>query len=403
MNAPLENVRVVELGQFVAAPLAGMVLANLGADVIKVEPHHGDGGRGLGPPFLGEDPTMARLFAAVNRSKRSIAVDLRAPEGLELVERLLANADVMLTNYRYGALERLGLELTEVSSRHPRLVVVAVSSFGGEKYRDIPGVDITVTGMSGLMMASGIGDDQPMRAAVPFADITAGQTAAGLAMATLLRRETTGRGGVVTVPMLDNLMYLTEILFANDFEGSHVPPAAVGNSSTFGLVDCISTSDGWVTIAAPTDRLFLRLIAAIGREDLIETYPAPSDRNLNRPTILKELATHLAAMPTEFWLTKFRVADVPCGPVYTPEAVLKDGYVMSRQLIDSQEDDEFGTVPFVRFPFEFDGEYLRTDRLAPRLGEHTESVLEDAGYDESERARLLQSGIASSARSQDRA
>lgn len=375
--APLLGSRVVELGHMVSAPYAGLILAELGADVVKVEPLTGDGARHLGPPFVGDD---AALFMGLNSGKRSVAIDLHLPEGQTILRELLKRSDALITNFRRGALERLGVGHDAIRSEHPNLLYVLVSAFGIDEPKDIAAVDINIEGLSGLMMATGWPGSPPLRSALPFADIGAAFFAALSVSAQLAPQQTPSEvGSFIDLSMLDSMMYLCQPLYSYaTAEGED--PRRLGNRSEYGLVDCLPAADGWITVAAPSDRLFARLCTAIEHADLLDRYPTPATRRSGMDELIDALSEIFATQDTAYWVERLSAAGVPAAPVNSPREALLDPRAQRRRTIIEERHPVLGHVGRVRFPVGGPtNPSVPALGAAPLLGHHTWEVLQEVG------------------------
>lgn len=315
--SPLDGVIVTELSHMVAAPAAGTLLADLGADVWKIEPASGDPARDFGA--RGPDG-IASLFRTVNRGKRSATLDLASNDGRDRLGRLLAGSDVLLTNYRLDALGRLGLAPDVLRTTYPRLVVVVVTGYP-EEQPDWAGVDINAVGASGVMWASGWAGLPPVRPALSMADMTAGLLATVTTLAGLRERDRTGNGSVTRVALSDAALYLNQTMLSQAAT-TGVDPERIGNASPFGFTGTFEAADGHVSLAAPSDRLFARLCDTLGRPDLAERFGTHAQRDVDRAALEDAITSVLRTRPAEHWVRELRDAGLPCAPVLRPtEAV----------------------------------------------------------------------------------
>ncbi|MEV6902997.1 MULTISPECIES: CaiB/BaiF CoA-transferase family protein [unclassified Amycolatopsis] len=397
-RGPLTGVRVVELGNFVAAPTAGRLLADFGADVVKVErPGSGDELRRW--RLHAGDTSL--LFRTLGRNKRSVTLDLRSPEGQDVARKLIAKADVVLENFRPGTLERWGLGPDELKQLNPGLVLVRVSGYGQTgPYRDRPGFGGVAEAVGGLRALTGYPDRPPTRVGVSLADSVAGLYAVIGALMGLLRREREGGGGeTVDVALYEAVYSLMESLVP-DFDafgvvrepaGSALPGIAPSNTYRCG--------DGkYIVVSGNGDAIFRRLAHAIGRPDLADD-PALADnagRVANSARLDQVIGDWAQGRSQEAAETTLRAADVPCGPILTAEDITKDPHFEARgmhqrrtvRIDDNDVEVTFpGVVPAL-------GEHPGSVRtLGPELGEHTEDVLAELGFDDEARARLRAGGV----------
>jgi CoA:oxalate CoA-transferase len=361
---PLAGVRVLELGHMLAGPFCGMLLADLGAEVIKVEPPRGDAARTFRPFFNG----TSTYYRLLNRGKLGISLDLKQPEDLRVLRGLLARSDALVENLRPGALTRLGLPVAELTRQHPRLVVVSVTGFGQNgPLRDFPAYDLLVQAMSGLMSVTGPVGGGPTRSAVSLGDLVPGLYAALGAVAALYDRERTGRGRHVDVAMLDSMVSLLESVAMRALH-SDEPIEPLGNdhalSAPFGTY---RTADGEIAIAIANDALFNRFAEALGRPDWPRDarFATDADRARHRVALRAEIEAALDALSIDDALGRLFEAGIPAAPLLGVREALQEPQVLVRQMV-IEEDDGFLTL----------GSALKlggapdTPRPAPRLGEH---------------------------------
>src|SRR4051812_30431068 len=388
MAAPLSHLRVLDLSRVLAGPWASQTLADLGAEVIKVErPLAGDDTRAWGPPWLGEE---SAYFLSANRGKKSVTIDLSRAEGQEIVRRLAALSDVLLENYKVGALAKYGLSYEQMASLNPRIVYCSITGFGQTgPYRDRAGYDFLVQGMGGLMSVTGEADGAPMKVGVAITDILTGMYAATGVLAALAQRDKTGRGQHLDVALLD----VQVAMLANQAESFLVTgraPGRLGNAHpSIVPYRAFATADGHLILAAGNDGQFARFCEVAGRPDLARDprYSTNAARVSNRGELEPMLADILAARKSADWISALEAATVPCGPINDLAEVFSDLQVLHRGLrIEAQ------SVPMVRSPLRLEG----TEDCAPppRLGAHTDQVLvELLGMSQEEVAALRRSGV----------
>jgi crotonobetainyl-CoA:carnitine CoA-transferase CaiB-like acyl-CoA transferase len=367
---PLEGVRVLDLSRVLAGPYATMVLADLGADVVKVEhPERGDDTRHWGPPFAGGE---SAYFLSVNRNKRSIGVDLKDPEGLERVRRLAAGADVLIENLRRGALERFGLGYEALREINPDLIYCSVTGFGPGKDRDRPGYDFLIQARAGIMGITGF--DEPTKVGVAIADIVCGLYAATAILAALHRRETSGEGARIEVPLFESaLSWLAnrgqEYLVSGEDKGR------MGNGHpTIVPYQTFDASDRSIAVAVGNDAQFRRLCETIGRPELAddERYATNPARVANREELVEILQEEFSKRAADEWVEKIREAGVPIGPVNALADVFSDEHVLSSGILQTVEHPAAGVLEMLASPVLVDGERPTIRRPPPTLGQHTE-------------------------------
>ncbi|HEX5494857.1 MAG TPA: CoA transferase, partial [Mycobacteriales bacterium] len=351
---PLAGTRVADFTQALSGPYCTMLLADLGADVIKVEmPGRGDDSRHWGPPFVGD---TAAYFLAVNRNKRSITLDLRSPLGRRAAERLVAGCDVVVENWRPGTAARLGLAAADLRGRYPRLVHCSISGFGADG-PPRAGYDQIVQGMSGWMSLTGDGDGTPFKAGVPVGDIAAGMFAANAVLAALLRRERTGEGSAVDVAMLDSLVAMLAYQ-ATRYFATGIAPRREGNlHATIAPYGTFATADGSLNVCVGNDPQFERFCAALDAPELAADprYRSNALRLRNRDALLAEVSTLLGRLTSAEILDRMERAGVPAGPIRTLDEVFDDDEVRQRELRLRVWHAQLGEVSMPGGPWRIDG------------------------------------------------
>ena len=374
MKLPLEGLRVLDLSRVLAGPYATMVLADLGADVIKVEhPERGDDTRHWGPPFAGGE---SAYFLSVNRNKRSIALDLKAPEGLDKVKSLAAEADVLIENMRRGTLEKRGLGYEALREANPGIVYCSVTGFGPGEDRDRPGYDFLVQARAGIMGITGFPDGEPTKVGVAIADIVCGLYATTAILAALRRREMSGEGSRIEVPLFETTLgWLANR--AQEYLVSGEDKGRMGNAHpTIVPYQTFDASDRPVAVAVGNDAQFGRLCAAIGRPELTddERYATNPSRVANREELVQALQREFSKRTADEWVEEIREAGVPIGPVNALADVFSDEHVLSSGILQTIEHPAAGVLKMLASPVVVDGERPPIRRPPPTLGQHTDEV-----------------------------
>ncbi|MDQ5819443.1 MAG: CoA transferase, partial [Actinomycetota bacterium] len=371
---PLEGVRVLDLSRVLAGPYATMVLADLGADVIKVEhPERGDDTRHWGPPFAGGE---SAYFLSVNRNKRSIGVDLKTEEGLERVKKLAAGSDVVIENLRRGALEKLGLGYEALRETNPGLVYCSITGFGPGKDQDRPGYDFLIQARGGIMGITGFPDGEPTKVGVAIADIVCGLYAATAVLAALHRRSETGEGAHIEVPLFETqLSWLANR--AQEYLVSGEDKGRMGNAHpTIVPYQTFDASDKPIAVAVGNNTQFANLCKAIGREEFAqdERYATNPDRVANREDLVEVLQWEFSKKTADEWVEEIRDAGVPCGPVNALADVFTDEHVLSSGILRDVAHPAAGMLKMLASPVLVDGGRLPIRRPPPTLGQHTEEL-----------------------------
>ncbi len=366
---PLEGLRVVELARILAGPWAGQLLSDLGADVIKVESPEGDDTRQWGPPFLergGE--RSAAYFHACNRGKRSIALDLRNDDDLQVALGLIAEADVVVENFKVGGLRRFGLDYETLHARFPRLVYCSITGFGQTgPYAHRAGYDFIIQGMSGLMSVTGEPDGPPQKVGVAVVDIFTGVYAAVGILAALRQRDVTGTGTQVDMSLFDVATAVTANQAMN-YLATGTAPSRMGNAHPNLMpYQAFPCSDGWIIIAVGNDGQFRRFVDLLGAPALAEdpAFATNPERVRNRTTLEPKLSALTAGWEKAGLLAACEAAGVPAGPISDMAEVFADPQVVARRMVAAVDG-----VPAVRSPIILAGADLSPDRPSPRLDEH---------------------------------
>ena len=393
---PLAGVKVIELAHIMAGPVCGLMLADMGADVIKVEKiPGGDDSRRFVPPLQNDE---AAAFMMMNRNKRGIALDLKNEDGKEALRRLLKDADVVIENYRKGTMEKLGFGYEVLKKLNPALIYVELSGFGRTgPYADRGGFDLIAQGMSGLMSVTGEGPGRPpCKVGPPVTDITAGILAAMGTLAAYTHRLKTGEGQKVDTSLFEagitHTYWQSAIALATG-----IAPGPMGSAHPLNApYQAFQSKDGWVTIGAANQKNWLALLDVLGHPELADD-PRFAD-NHDRITRLKELEDVLNPIfgqhTTDEWVLRLEAAGVPAGPVLDISQMHKDPQTLAREMIVDVEHTRAGTVKTIGLPVKFSSTPGRVNHGAPIYGEHTREVLAEYGYQADEVEALVASGAA---------
>jgi glutaryl-CoA transferase len=388
MPGPLAGIRVLELARILAGPWAGQILADLGADVVKIErTGAGDDTRGWGPPFV-EGADGSRLGAAYyhscNRGKRSVAVDFETEAGRRIVHKLAARSDVVIENFKTGGLAKFGLDYAGLSKGNPKVIYCSITGFGQDgPYSHRAGYDLLVQGMGGIMDLTGQPDGEPMRGGVAFADVMTGIYSALAITAALNERNTTGKGSYIDMALLDTQVAVLANQ-ASSYLVSGTVPKRMGNAHpTVVPYQVFPVADGHVIIACGNDTQFARLIALLGAPEMAkdERYITNAGRVVNRATLIPPMMELTAKIARADLLARLEAAGVPGGPINTLEDVFADPQVLARKMrIDMPSTfAKGGSIPGVRSPITINGVRMAADRAPPVHGEHTAEVLREIG------------------------
>jgi crotonobetainyl-CoA:carnitine CoA-transferase CaiB-like acyl-CoA transferase len=388
MPGPLSGLRVLELARILAGPWAGQILADLGADVIKVERKGtGDDTRGWGPPFVAATDgghLDAAYFHATNRGKRSIELDFESDEGRRIVRKLAARSDVLIENFKVGGLAKFGLDYASLAHENPRLIYCSVTGFGQTgPYAARAGYDLMAQGMGGFMGITGMADGEPTRAGVPVADIMTGVYSVIGILAALKQRDRTGRGSQVDTALVDTTVGVLANQALNYLVSGKVPQRIGNAHPNIVPYQVFPVAEGYIIIATGNDGQFARLCAVLGEPGLPEepAYRVNADRLANRAALIEKLSALTRRHNAADLLAKLEAVGVPAGPINNLEQVFADPQVVHRgmRIERPSEAAKDGTIPGVRTPIMIDGDPMAADHPAPRLGEHTAEILREIG------------------------
>lgn len=393
-SGPLSGLKVIELAHIMAGPVCGQFLADMGADVIKVEKvPGGDDTRRMVPPEVDGE---SAAFMILNRNKRGTAINLKTNAGKAVLQKMLDSADVVIENYRPGTMQRFGMGYEALRERNRGLIYCQITGFGVTgPYADRPGFDLIGQGISGLMSITGEGAGRPpIKAGVPVGDIGAGMLAAMGILAAYIHRLKTGDGQLVDTSLLEASIINTSWVSAI-FLATGVSPGALGSAHPLAApYQALQTADGWVNIGAANQANWLRLVEVIGKPELAEDarFVDNSDRMQNLPALIDILTENFKQGSTSDWLTRLETAGIPAGPVLSIGDMLKDPQVLARDMVVEVEHSSLGPVKALGSPVKFSHTPTEIKRGAPLLGEHTREILGEYGYSDSDIDSLASAG-----------
>ncbi|MEX2127730.1 MAG: CoA transferase [Xanthobacteraceae bacterium] len=391
---PLAGIKVIELCHVMAGPACGVMLADMGAEVIKVEKiPGGDDTRHTVPPAIGDE---AASFLMMNRNKRGIAVDLKTEDGKRVLRRLAKDADVLTENYRRGVMEKMGFGYGTLKRENPRLIYCSISGFGRTgPYADRAGFDLVAQGMSGLMSITGEGPGRPpVKVGAPVTDITAGILAAMGIVAALHARSRTGEGQMVDTSLFEAGIALTYWQSAIAL-ATGVAPGPMGSAHPLNApYEAFETTDGWITVGAANQATWLRLVEMLGIPQLAEDarFKASSGRIQNRIALAERLAPEFRKRTRAEWLAALDHAKVPAGPVLDVVQMHADPQTIARGMVVEARHSTLGPVKTIGAPVKFSGTPGGVRRGAPTFGEHTREVLREHGFSDADIDRMAKRG-----------
>ena len=377
-NGPLHGIRVLDLSRVLAGPYCTMFLGDLGAEVVKIEqPGTGDDTRSWGPPFLGGE---SAYYLCVNRNKRSVTLDLRTPDGIEVLRRLALEADVLMENFRPGTLARWGLSEAEIRQRNPRLIYASLSAFGsGGPLKDRPGYDLAIQAWGGLMSITGAADGEPSKVGVAIIDVVAGLMLGNAIAAALYAREHTGRGQRIETSLMEAEVASLINAGSNYLVTGKVPGRWGNAHPNIVPYQSFPTADGHLVVAVANEAIWARFCEGVGRVKLAADprFDTNAHRVENRAVLIGILDDMFRARPGEEWIELLNGAGVPCSPVQDIRQVFESPQVLATGMLREVDHPTAGKVRMAGLPVKFSATPASIRRPPPRLGEHTGEVLED--------------------------
>ncbi|MBY5928536.1 CoA transferase [Halomonas sp. DP8Y7-1] len=393
LSGSLAGIRVIDLTRVISGPFASQMLGDHGAEVIKVEtPGEGDVVRQQGNMVNG----FSAYFAQFNRNKRSMTLNLRTAEGRQVLDRLLADADVLVENFRPGVLAKMGLDDDTLRTRFPRLVVGRINGFGSTgPYRDRPAYDFVAQAMSGFMGVNGAEGGEPMRAAPPISDMVASLNLAFGVSAALVRRERTGQGEILETALTNGLVAMLGYLAAEFFATGKVPTRTGNDHPMLYPYGLFEAADGEVAIAPSSEVMVRRLLEALGQHALLEQprFADNRQRMANRDALREILNEVTRQRSVAEWIDHLNAAGVPCGRVQDLRETFSDPQILDQQMRLELDQGEAGTIATTGFPIKMREAPAALQRPAPKLGEHTAEVLAELGFDATQCEDLRRRGV----------
>lgn len=394
---PLEGIRILDLSRVLAGPWCTQLLADLGAEVTKIErPLHGDDTRHWGPPWHGEgDRRVAAYFLSCNRGKKSAAIDFAQPQGAALVRRLASEADVVVENFKVGGLEKFGLDAASLRSENPRLVYASITGFGQDgPYSDRAGYDYIIQGMGGLMSITGLPDSVPgggpMRVGVAVVDLFTGLYTCVAILSALYRREKSDEGAHIDLALFDTELAMLANQASNALISGDDPPRQGNTHPNIVPYQPFEATDQPIIIAVGNERQFARLAEMCGHPEWTsdERFKSNGVRVANRGEMVRLISEAIAQKPATEWLDQLEAAGIPAGPINRVSQALSDVQAQHRQMVRT-----IAGIPLVGSPVRFDGARADSDLPPPQLGEHTREVLASLGIAADEAAQLRSIGV----------
>ena len=387
MQRALEDIRVLDVTQMLAGPFCAMLLCDMGADVIKVEPPGGDSARGMAGAVGSDSPS----FNAVNRGKQGIVVDLKTREGQGVFKRLARTADVLIENYRPNVMHGFGLDFSSLSKLNPKLIYASISGYGqtGPSAKK-GGFDLVAQGVSGIMSITGEPGRSPAKAGIPVTDLGAGLFALSGIVVALFHRTKTGHGQHIDTSLVEAGVALSVWEATEYFSGPGIPEPMGSAHRMIAPYQAIRCADGYITLGTANDRLFHRLCELLGHAEWADhpDYVDNTGRVRNRVALAAQIEAITVRRPRRHWLSVLEEREIPCGPINTYEEVMSDSQIQARQMVVDTDHPTLGRLRTLGTPLKMSDTPLVTGRRAPLLGEHTEQVLQEAGFTPEEIAAL---------------
>jgi len=394
-KTPLEGIRIIDFTQAMAGPIATMLLGDLGAEIIKIEPINGDQTRKWAPPYMNG---MSAYFLSANRNKKSIAVDLKQAEGKSIVKKLLESADVVIENFRPGTMEKMGLSYDETAKIKKDIIYCSLSGYGHTgPWKDLPGYDLTVLANSGLMSINGEEGRPPLKFGVPIADITAGLFSDIAILSALYERSITGKGQYIDMSMLDsNFLVLTYQAF--DYFATGKNPEKLGSAhSSIAPYQAFEASDGYIAVTVGTEKLWAKFTEVIGRQDLATRpeFRTNTDRVSNREKLAEELSITFGKYAVKELMDKLMEAGIPAAQINSVGDAIESPQIRAREMV-TEMDSPYGKIKMVGTPFKLSRTPGKLQLPPPVLGGDTEKIMESLGYTREEIENLQKKSVINS-------
>lgn len=394
MAKALEGIKVLDLSRALAGPYCTMMLADMGAEIIKVEmPGRGDDSRSWGPPFVEGE---SAYFMSINRNKKSITLNMKSDKSTEIIHKLIKQSDVLVENFRPGAMERLGLGYERVKEMNPRIIYCSISGFGQDgPYRMLPGFDQVLQGMGGLMSITGELGGPPIKVGVAIADISGGMFASNGILVALYNREKTGKGQMVDVSLLDSQVAWLTYRAGAYFASGEVPQPMGSGHPVIVPYQAFKAKDVFINIAVGNDQLWERFCKAVGLENVMNDpkFATNAKRVENREEIVKIISDLIVTKDGEEWLKILTDAGIPCGPIYTVDKVFADPQVLHREMVKELDHPKAGKVKVTGIPIKLSDTPGEVETAPPVLGQHTQEILTELGYSDKDLEKLKQEKV----------
>ncbi|HUG17172.1 MAG TPA: CoA transferase [Thermomicrobiales bacterium] len=391
---PLSGVTVLDLGRHLAGPTAAMWLGDLGADVIKIEnPDRGEDGRTAGPPFYNGE---SAFFLSANRNKRSLAMDVKRPEGQEIFRTLAATADVVVENFRPGVMEALNIGYERVSETNRGIIYCSISGFGADgPFADRPGLDQIIQGFSGLMSVTGFEGGEPVRVGVPIADLLTGLFGAYGVLAALQARELTGRGQRVSTSLLEGMVGMLGFQATRYLNGGDIPPPAGNHHPINAPYGVFRGRDGYLTIGATGDKRWPKFCEVADAPEFLTDprFATNGKRHEHRLELAELISEKLQARSIEEWEVLLNGNGIPCGPIYRVDQSLEHPQVRHRDMVVEREHPTAGAIRLLGLPVKLSDTPGAVRLVPPLLGQHTREIVQGLGYSDGAIRRLAEDGV----------
>ena len=394
MAKALEGIKVLDLSRALAGPYCTMMLADMGAEVIKLEmPGRGDDSRSWGPPFVEGE---SAYFMSINRNKKSITLNMKSDKSTEIIHKLIKQSDVLVENFRPGAMERLGLGYERVKEMNPRIIYCSISGFGQDgPYRMLPGFDQVLQGMGGLMSITGELGGPPIKVGVAIADISGGMFASNGILVALYNREKTGKGQMVDVSLLDSQVAWLTYRAGAYFASGEIPQPMGSGHPVIVPYQAFKAKDVFINIAVGNDQLWERFCKAVGLENVMNDpkFATNAKRVENREEIVKIISDLIVTRDGEEWLKILTDAGIPCGPIYTVDKIFADPQVLHREMVKELDHPKAGKIKVTGIPIKLSDTPGEVETAPPVLGQHTQEVLTELGYSDQDLEKLKQENV----------